>query len=122
MTPTGGPARERSFRTTTFALGAVLTLVVAITTVIDLPSSDLRAAGYTAIGFVLSLMAAYSTGVTQEKIQIAQKEIRNILMDKVNSREERTQAVIKICEEAKQEFRAVTYFPAVGIQDHRANT
>jgi hypothetical protein len=121
MTPSGDSARERSFRTTTFALGAVLTLLVVVTTVLDIPSSDLRAAGYTAIGFVISLIAAYSTGVTQGRLNDTQEEIRKVLMDRVNSRQERTQAVIEICEQAQEEFRAVTYFPAVGIQDDPDN-
>lgn len=121
MTPSGDSAQERSFRTTTFALGAVLTLLVVATTVLDTPSPELRAAGYTAIGFVISLVAAYSTGVTQGRLHDTQEEIRNVLMDRVNSRQERTEAVIEICKEATEEFRAVTYFPAVGIQDDPDN-
>lgn len=46
-----------------------------------------------------------------------QWEVRNFLMGRVNSRLERTDAVIELCESANHEFRAATFFPSVGVRD-----
>jgi hypothetical protein len=92
------------------ALGVLLTLLVVVSTTFDFPGTEGRAALYAVAGLLVSLGAAYST-------ELGQDEIRNFLMKRVNSRRERTAAVISLCEKAEEEFCAVTYFPVVGIQD-----
>jgi hypothetical protein len=117
VTPPGEFSRRSSLRAATLAIGAFLTLTVAGSTWLDLPSSDWRGALYTALGLLISLAAAYSAGTAQEESVETQKEIHKFLMEKVNSRSQRTATVISLCENAEQMFRAVTYFPVVGVQD-----
>lgn len=99
-------------------MGLILTGFIALSTHLAIPSStNWRTAIYTVLGLLLTLAAAYSDGKSQRKIQRGQEDIRTFLMERVNSRKERTAAVIELCKNAGTVFRAVTYFPVVGIQD-----
>lgn len=118
-----GRGQGRS-RTVILLGGILLTLLIAVTTQTGVPPSAWRVALYTAIGVGVTLAAAYWTGALEERRQEAEErmvgsqiEIRDFLMQRVNSRRERTAAVISLCKEANTEFRAVTFFPVVGIQD-----
>lgn len=75
------------------------------------PSNGWGAVVYGVVGVLVTLWVAHVAHGIQE-------EIRNFLMGKVNSRHERTDAVIAMCEEADSVFCAATFFPAVGIRDN----
>jgi hypothetical protein len=93
------------------AVGLGLTIAVVVSTLLGVPSSSgARAAAYAVAGVGCTVFVAFN----QERIQ---EEIRRFLMERVNSRRARTRLVIDLCREAEDEFRAVTFFPVVGIQD-----
>ena len=124
MSDQGKSGEGRRSRTVILLGGIFLTLLIAITTQTEFPSSAWRTALYAAVGVGVTLAAAYWTGVVEERREEAEQrmvgsqvEIRDFLMKRVNSRRERTAAVISLCENAVEEFCAVTYFPVVGIQD-----
>lgn len=99
-------------------VGAGVTAVVALSTQLGLPSDDgWRTALYVLLGVAVTLVVATTTDGVHRKIQGVQWEIRDFLMERVNSRNERTAAVIDLCRKASHEFCAVTFFPAVGIRD-----
>jgi hypothetical protein len=95
-----------------FAAAALLiTLAVVVSTLRDWPSSDhWRTACYVILGILATLWVAH----TAHRVQ---QEIKDFLMERVNSRKQRTDAVVDLCRCAEREFRAVTFFPAVGIRD-----
>jgi hypothetical protein len=63
------------------------------------------------------LIVADVANYLQENVQKVQLEIQKFLLEQVNTRQKRAAAVIDICQIADTEFRAVTFFPAVGVQD-----
>jgi hypothetical protein len=97
-----------------------LTVLVVISTLLSIPSSpNWRSAIYVILGFLISWVATRSTDLNQVAMQQqTQEEIRKLFMQRVSSRSERTAAVISLCKDAESIFRAVTYFPVVGIQDN----
>jgi hypothetical protein len=110
--------RHRHMRAIIIGVGMAVTIVVAISTQLAFPpSNDWRTALYVLLGVIVTLVVADTADVVQQKIQGVQLEIRDFLMERVNSRHERTEAVIELCKSATHEFRAVTLFPVVGIQD-----
>lgn len=92
-------------------IGILVTAVVIGLTLVGYPTSDgWHAAMYALLGIIATLWVA-------DTAHRVQWEIRNFLMGRVNSRLERTDAVIELCESAVHEFRAATFFPAVGVRD-----
>ncbi|HEX4465014.1 MAG TPA: hypothetical protein VH042_10280 [Solirubrobacterales bacterium] len=81
------------------------------------PSNSWRTAVYVLIGVIVTLVVADIANFIQEKIHKVQVEIQNFLVEIVNTRQKRAAAVIDLCRTADREFRAVTFFPAVGVQD-----
>ena len=110
--------RHRHSKWFIVAVGLIVTAVVAISTQWAFPpSNDWRTALYVLLGILVTLVLANTSDVVQRKIQKVQFEIRDFLMERLGNRHERTAAVIELCRTAGHEFRAVTYFPVVGIQD-----
>jgi hypothetical protein len=100
------------------ALGVGFTLTVVLTTVFDTPKDpEDRATLYAVLGGIMSVLVAFLGLQGQKRVETGQDFIQSFFTDQVNSRSRRTKAVIEICKEADIEFRAVTYFPVVGIQD-----
>ncbi len=88
-------------------------LVVAATQWQIPAESDWRNAVFVVIGVLATLWVA-------DTAHSVQREIRDFLMERVNSRPQRTYAVIELCASATHQFRAVTFLPAVGIRDDPA--
>jgi hypothetical protein len=110
--------RHRHSKWFIISVGLIVTTVVAISTQWAFPpSNDWRTALYVLLGILVTLVLANTSDVVQGKIQKVQFEIRDFLMERLGSRHERTAALIELCRTAGHEFRAVTYFPVVGIQD-----
>lgn len=102
---------QRVNRNALIVVGFALTVCVVVSTWLGIPSSSgARAAGYAIVGVGCTVFVAINQGKIQE-------EIRRFLMERVNSRSARTRLVIDLCRKAEDEFRAVTFFPVVGIQD-----
>jgi hypothetical protein len=98
-------------RAVIIGVGSVATILIALTTQLAFPpSEDWRTAVYVFLGLLVTVVVA-------DTADIIQRQIRDFLMERVNSRNERTAAVIGLCREAAHEFRAVTYFPVVGLRD-----
>lgn len=76
------------------------------------------AAALAVIGVLVTLVVARTADSIQREVRKLQQEIQDFLMGKVNSRTQRTSAVIEICEKSDHKFRAATFFPAVGIRDN----
>lgn len=99
-------------------VGLTVTVVVAASTQWAFPpSNSWRTAVYVLIGVIATLIVADIANFLQEKVHKVQLEIQTFLMEQVNTRQKRAAAAIDICQIADTEFRAVTFFPAIGIQD-----
>jgi hypothetical protein len=100
-------------------VGLLVTAAVAASTQLAWPhSNSWRTAAYVLIGVMVTLIVADVANFIQEKIHKVQVEIQNFLVEIVNTRQKRSDAVIELCRKADREFRAVTFFPAVGVQDN----
>jgi hypothetical protein len=100
------------------ALGAGFILAVVLTTVLESPKDpEDRATLYAVLGGIMSVLVAFLGLQGQKRVETGQTRIQSFFTAQLNSRHDRTNAVIEICEKAKTEFCAVTYFPVVGIQD-----
>jgi hypothetical protein len=92
-------------------VGFLAAAAIAALVLTDFPADgEWRDATYVFLGVVATLWVA-------DTAHRVQSEIRNFLMGRVNSRLERTDAVIELCRAANHEFRAATFFPAVGVRD-----
>lgn len=92
---------------------AVAGVVAAMTHWQIPPGSSWRNTIFVVIGVLATLWVA-------DIAYTVQREIRDFLMERVNSRPQRTNAVIELCRCATHEFRAVTFLPAVGVRDDPA--
>jgi hypothetical protein len=72
---------------------------------------------YVLIGVLVTLIVADVANFLQENVHKVQLEIQSFLMERVSTRRKRADVIIDLCKNANGEFRAVTFFPAVGIQD-----
>lgn len=101
----------RHVRPLTIAVAVLICLGVIASTEYGVPHSESwRGAIFVLIGILATLWVAGTA-------QMVQEEIRDFLMERVNSRSQRTVAVIELCNCAVHEFRAVTFLPAVGVRD-----
>jgi hypothetical protein len=107
----GGLAPNHRFHLVTVAAAVLVTAGVVGSTQWGLPHDEhWRTALFVVAGVLATLWVA-------DTAHGVQQEIRDFLMERVNSRQQRTDAVIDLCACAAHEFRAATFFPAVGIRD-----
>jgi hypothetical protein len=109
---------NRHTRAIIIGVGSVTAAVAAVSTQFAFPpSTSWRSLLYFLLGVMVTIAIAYMSDVVQDTIHRVQLEIKDFLMEMVNSRHERTAAMIDLCRNAAHEFCAVTYLPVVGIQD-----
>lgn len=93
------------------AVGLTATLLVGLSIQLAVPPDNaMRTALYAALGILVTVVVA-------DAADLVQRQIHDFLMERVNSRNERTMVVTELCQEASHEFRALTFFPVVGIWD-----
>jgi hypothetical protein len=116
--PREHPGRSRLI---IIGVGFAVTVAVAASTQWAFPpSNSWRTAVYVLIGVIVTLIVADVANFLQEKVHKVQLEIQTFLMERVNTRQKRARVIVELCQSADAEFRAVTFFPAVGIQDDPA--
>jgi hypothetical protein len=105
-------ARARSTsRMKILTVGLTATLLVGLSIQLAFPPDNaMRTALYTALGILVTVVVA-------DAADLVQRQIHDFLMERVNSRSERTEVVTELCKEASHEFHALTFFPVVGIWD-----
>lgn len=109
-----GIGLDRGSHLMTIAAAFAVAGLVAAATRWQIPhGADWRDAAFVVIGVLATLWVA-------DIAYTVQREIRDFLMERVNSRPQRTHAVIELCRCATHEFRAVTFLPAVGVRDDPA--
>lgn len=106
-----GVGLDRGSHLMTLAVAVIVVGLVAGAIHWQIPHDPVwRNAVFVVIGVLATLWVA-------DTAHTVQREIRDFLMERVNSRPQRTDAVIELCRSATHEFRAVTFLPAVGVRD-----
>lgn len=101
--------------TAIIALAVFSTLLNLLVKIVPVDGWSTIALGVT--GILVTIVVARTGYRIQGEVRNIQRETQDFLMGKVNSRSQRTSAIIDMCTSADQTFCAATFFPAVGIRD-----